>query len=60
MHQMPQDEVFQSDNVLSEVELELIWAGEERMYCLSRLLQRQQSKQHFPAMILGTTDTALV
>jgi hypothetical protein len=33
--QPPQDEVFQSDNVLSEVELELIWLGEESMYCLS-------------------------
>jgi hypothetical protein len=31
----PQDEVFQSDNVLSEVELELIWLGEKSMYCLS-------------------------
>jgi hypothetical protein len=35
MQQTPQDEVFQSDNVLSEVELELIWLGEESMYCLS-------------------------
>jgi hypothetical protein len=35
MQQMPQDEVFQSDNVLNEVELELIWLGEESMYCLS-------------------------
>jgi hypothetical protein len=31
----PQDEVFHSDNILSEVELELIWLGEESMYCLS-------------------------
>jgi hypothetical protein len=35
MQQMPQDKVFQSDNVLNEVELELIWLGEESMYCLS-------------------------
>jgi hypothetical protein len=33
--QAPQDKVFQSDNVLNEVELELIWLGEESMYCLS-------------------------
>jgi hypothetical protein len=33
--QTPPDEVFQSDNVLNEVELELIWLGEESMYCLS-------------------------
>jgi hypothetical protein len=31
----PPDEVFQSDNVLNEVELELIWLGEESMHCLS-------------------------
>jgi hypothetical protein len=31
----PQDEVFQSDNVLNEVELELIWLGEESICCLS-------------------------
>jgi hypothetical protein len=137
MQQMPQDELFQSDNVLSEVELELIWLGEESMYCLVcpefqfdfiyeyassalkvelrklsrddqseteklkqvvrmedwlvsqrldfvrkdirmmlrrgfrrqrmrtviaslRLLQRQQSDRHFPAMILGRTETAPV
>jgi hypothetical protein len=30
----PQDGVFQSDNVLNEVEMELIWLGEESMYCL--------------------------
>jgi hypothetical protein len=35
MQQTPQDEVFQSDNVLNEVELELIWLGEESMHCLS-------------------------
>jgi hypothetical protein len=34
-HQTPQDEIFQSDNVLKEVESELIWLGEERLYCLS-------------------------
>jgi hypothetical protein len=28
-------EDFQSDNVLNEIELELIWLGEESMYCLS-------------------------
>jgi hypothetical protein len=33
--QTPQDKIFQSDNVLNEVELELIWLGEESMYCLS-------------------------
>jgi hypothetical protein len=33
--QTPPDEVFQSDNVLNEVELELIWLGEESMYCSS-------------------------
>jgi hypothetical protein len=32
---MQQDEFFQSDNVLNEVELELNWLGEESMYCLS-------------------------
>jgi hypothetical protein len=35
MQQTPQDEVFQSDYVLSEVDSELIWFGEESMYCLS-------------------------
>jgi hypothetical protein len=30
----PQDEVFQSDDILNEVEMELIWLGEENMYCL--------------------------
>jgi hypothetical protein len=35
MQQMPQDEVFQSDNLLNEVELELIWLGEESVHCLS-------------------------
>jgi hypothetical protein len=35
MHQTPQDKVFQSDIILNEVELELIWLGEESMYCLS-------------------------
>ncbi len=35
MQQTPTDEVFQSDNVLNEVELELDWLGEESMYCLS-------------------------
>jgi hypothetical protein len=29
-------EDLQSDNVLNEVELELVWLGEESMYCLSR------------------------
>jgi hypothetical protein len=33
--QTPPDEVFQSDNVLNEVEMELIWLGEESMYCSS-------------------------
>jgi hypothetical protein len=33
MQQTPRDEVFQSDNVLDKVELELIWLGEES--CLS-------------------------
>jgi hypothetical protein len=33
-HTFP-DEVFQSDNVRNEVEMELIWLGEESMYCLS-------------------------
>jgi hypothetical protein len=32
---MQQDKIFQSDNVLNEVELELNWLGEESMYCLS-------------------------
>jgi hypothetical protein len=31
----PPDEVFQSDNVLNEIELELIWLGEESMHCLA-------------------------
>jgi hypothetical protein len=35
MQQTPQDELFQSDNVLNEVELELVWLGEESMHCLS-------------------------
>jgi hypothetical protein len=35
MQQTPQDEVFQSDNVFNEVELELFWLGEESMHCLS-------------------------
>jgi hypothetical protein len=35
MQQTPPDEGFQSDNVLNEVELELVWLGEESMYCLS-------------------------
>jgi hypothetical protein len=35
IQQTPPDEVFQSDNVLNEVELELSWLGEESMYCLS-------------------------
>jgi uncharacterized protein YerC len=30
----PQDEVFQSDDILNKVEMELIWLGEESMYCL--------------------------
>jgi hypothetical protein len=34
MQQTPQDEVFQSDNVLNTVKLESIWLGEESMYCL--------------------------
>jgi hypothetical protein len=29
-----QDDAFQSDNILNEVELDLIWLGEESMYCL--------------------------
>jgi hypothetical protein len=33
--QTPPDEIFRSDNVLNEVELELNWLGEESMYCLS-------------------------
>jgi hypothetical protein len=33
--QTPQDKIFQSDNILNAVELELIWLGEESMYCLS-------------------------
>jgi hypothetical protein len=37
MHQTPQqEEVFQSDNVLNEIKLELNWLGEESVYCLSR------------------------
>jgi hypothetical protein len=35
MQQTPPDAVFQSDNVLNEVELEVSWLGEESMYCLS-------------------------
>mgnify|MGYP002811062088 CR=1 FL=1 len=35
MRQTPPDEIFRSDNVLNEVELELNWLGEESMYCLS-------------------------
>jgi hypothetical protein len=35
MQQTFQDEAFRSDNVLNEVELELVWLGEESMYCLS-------------------------
>jgi hypothetical protein len=31
----PPEEVLQSDNVLNEVELEVIWLGEESIYCLS-------------------------
>jgi hypothetical protein len=31
----PPDELFQSDNVLNEVELELVWLEEESMYCLA-------------------------
>jgi hypothetical protein len=34
MQQTLQDEVFQSDNVLNEVDMELIWLGEESVYCL--------------------------
>jgi hypothetical protein len=30
----PQDRVFQSNDILNEVEMELIWLGEESMYCL--------------------------
>ncbi len=30
----PIDDVFQSDDILNEVEMELIWLGEESMYCL--------------------------
>jgi hypothetical protein len=37
MQQTPQYEVCQTDNVLNEVELELLWLGEESMYCLSCL-----------------------
>ena len=33
MQQAPQDEVFQSDNALNEVELEVIWLGEESVHC---------------------------
>jgi hypothetical protein len=33
--QTPPDEMVRSDNVLSEVELELNWLGEESMHCLS-------------------------
>jgi hypothetical protein len=135
MQQTPPDEIFQLDNVLNEVEMELVWLGEESMYCLScpefqcdfiyeyaspalkvelrklsqddqseteklnqmvrmddwlvsrrfnflrnnirkmlvrgfrrqrmgtviaelRLLRRQQSKRHFPAMILDRSETA--
>jgi hypothetical protein len=34
MQQTPRAEDFQSDNLLNEVEMELIWLGEESMYCL--------------------------
>jgi hypothetical protein len=34
MQHTPRDEVFQSDDVLNKVEMELIWLGEESMYCL--------------------------
>jgi hypothetical protein len=34
MQQTHYDDVFQPDNKLNEVELELIWLGEESMYCL--------------------------
>jgi hypothetical protein len=34
MQQTPRDAFFQSNNVLNEVEMELIWLGEESMYCL--------------------------
>jgi hypothetical protein len=30
----PRDEVFQPDDILNEVEMELIWLGEASMYCL--------------------------
>jgi len=33
--QMPQDALFQSDPILNPVELELLWLGEESMFCLS-------------------------
>jgi hypothetical protein len=33
---MPPDEVLISDNVLNDVEMELIWLGEESMYRLVR------------------------
>jgi hypothetical protein len=35
MQKTPQDEVFQSDDVLNKLEMELIWLGEESMYCLA-------------------------
>jgi hypothetical protein len=34
MQQTPRDAFFQSDKVLNEIEMELIWLGEESMYCL--------------------------
>jgi hypothetical protein len=36
MQQTHQDGVFQSETLFNEVEMELIWLGEESMYCLSR------------------------
>jgi hypothetical protein len=35
MQQTPPDKDFKSDNVLNEIEVELIWLGEESMYGLS-------------------------
>jgi hypothetical protein len=34
MQETPPDELFLSDNMLNEVESELVWLGEESMYCL--------------------------
>jgi hypothetical protein len=34
MQHTPRDAFFQSDNVLNKLEMELIWLGEESMYCL--------------------------